>query len=237
MTTDSPRTPDLIGGHAALDLVNTVSWRLDNARRRDNLHDLPALAEWCQRAGLLDDVAAQEVLSAESGHPRRAQQALQDARALRELLHDLLAHSVDDGEPFGTIVAPSGLQDMLVDALAHSDLVGPPMHWQLTPHQAADLPRLLALQGLDLLQTPQLHLIRRCHGAGCGWLFLDRTRSHTRRWCSSSDCGNRDRARRHYAKHLEKPARKQVTRTKTTGLDPASARRSPYRSPLDPPSG
>ena len=100
-------------------------------------------------------------------------------------------------------MAPPGLLVLLVDALARSDLAGLPMRWQLTPHQPADIPRLLGLQALDLLQSPQLHQIRQCAGAGCGWLYLDRTRSHTRRWCSSSDCGNRDRARRHYARHRD----------------------------------
>ncbi|MEU2159926.1 CGNR zinc finger domain-containing protein [Streptomyces sp. NPDC019208] len=42
--------------------------------------------------------------------------------------------------------------------------------------------------------------VRLCQGPGCGRLFLDRSRSHSRRWCSSGDCGNRDRARRHYAR-------------------------------------
>ncbi|MFD3657498.1 CGNR zinc finger domain-containing protein [Streptomyces sp. NPDC058620] len=44
--------------------------------------------------------------------------------------------------------------------------------------------------------------MRRCDGPGRGWFFLDRTRSSSRRWCSSGDCGNRDRARarRHYAR-------------------------------------
>jgi predicted RNA-binding Zn ribbon-like protein len=43
--------------------------------------------------------------------------------------------------------------------------------------------------------------LRRCDDDGCGWLFLDTTRNHSRRWCSSGDCGNRDRARRHYARN------------------------------------
>ncbi|MEU2109343.1 CGNR zinc finger domain-containing protein [Streptomyces sp. NPDC019507] len=42
--------------------------------------------------------------------------------------------------------------------------------------------------------------LRLCQGPGCGWLFLDRGRSHSRRRCSSGDCGERDRARRHYAR-------------------------------------
>jgi CGNR zinc finger len=83
----------------------------------------------------------------------------------------------------------------------------------------------LALQVLDLLQSPHLHLhlLRRCHGPGCGWLFLDRTRSHTRRWCSSSDCGNRARARRHYARHRDQPPPKLRPSTARGGLNRPAA--------------
>jgi predicted RNA-binding Zn ribbon-like protein len=193
--------PGLIGGHCALDLVNTVSWRLDTSLRRDNLPDFAALVHWCHRADLLGQAAAQKLLDATAGHPRAARQALHDASALREHLYVLLAPLAGDSGPPPAVEAPPGLHALLLDALAHSDLTGLPMRWQLVPHQPADIPRLLALHALDLLQSPHLHLIRQCEGSGCGWLFLDRTRSHTRRWCSSSDCGNRERARRHYVRH------------------------------------
>ena len=212
MSTTSTPPPDLVGGHVGLDLVNTVSWRLDDNRRRDNLHDYAALIGWCQRAGLLDPATAHELLATAPGRPRLAQQTVHDVRALREHSHALLT-ALADGEPPRTVVTPPGLRALLLDALTHSDLTGPPMRWQLTPDQHPDIPRLLALQVLDLLQSPQLHLLRRCHGPGCGRLFLDRTRSHTRRWCSSSDCGNRDRARRHYARHRNQPTGKPPTRT------------------------
>ncbi|HVI75944.1 MAG TPA: CGNR zinc finger domain-containing protein, partial [Anaeromyxobacteraceae bacterium] len=39
----------------------------------------------------------------------------------------------------------------------------------------------------------------------CGWLFLDRTKARSRRWCSMKDCGNRAKARRHYAKVKASP--------------------------------
>nr|WP_264085191.1 CGNR zinc finger domain-containing protein [Kibdelosporangium phytohabitans] len=41
-------------------------------------------------------------------------------------------------------------------------------------------------------------MVGECSGPGCGWLFIDRTRNRSRQWCSSKDCGNRERARRHY---------------------------------------
>jgi predicted RNA-binding Zn ribbon-like protein len=201
MSTTSALARGLVGGHVALDLVNTVSWRLDTNRRRDNLHDYAALIGWCQRAGLLGPGAGRRLLAAAPGHPRLTQQTVHDVRTLREHAHTLLASLVDGGEPSRVVVTPPDLRALLLDALARSELTGPPMRWQLTPDQHPDIPRLLALQVLDLLQSPQLSLLRRCHGPGCGWLFLDRTRSHTRRWCSSSDCGNRERARRHYTRH------------------------------------
>jgi len=201
----STPAPSLIGGHVALDLVNTVSWRLDTERRRDNLRDYVAMIGWCQHAGLLSPGEARRLLAAAPGHPRLTEQAVRDVRALREDTHTLLASLVDDGEPSRVVVTPPGLRASLVDALAHSELAGPPMRWQLTPDQPPDIPRLLALQVLDLLQSLELPLLRRCHGPGCGWLFLDRTRSHTRRWCSSGDCGNRERARRHYTRHRDQP--------------------------------
>ncbi|MBA1941908.1 hypothetical protein HLX82_24475, partial [Escherichia coli] len=39
-----------------------------------------------------------------------------------------------------------------------------------------------------------------CEADGCGWFFVDESPNRTRRWCSSEVCGNRERARRAYAK-------------------------------------
>jgi predicted RNA-binding Zn ribbon-like protein len=50
--------------------------------------------------------------------------------------------------------------------------------------------------------------VRECSGDTCGWLFVDTSRNHSRRWCDMEDCGNRAKARRHYLrrKQLEAPA-------------------------------
>ena len=42
--------------------------------------------------------------------------------------------------------------------------------------------------------------IRECDGDTCGWLFLDTTRNHSRRWCDMRGCGNRAKVRRHRQK-------------------------------------
>jgi predicted RNA-binding Zn ribbon-like protein len=39
-------------------------------------------------------------------------------------------------------------------------------------------------------------VLRRCANPACRLLFEDGSRSHSRRWCDSAACGNRDRVRR-----------------------------------------
>jgi predicted RNA-binding Zn ribbon-like protein len=40
--------------------------------------------------------------------------------------------------------------------------------------------------------------VKQCAGEGCGWLFLDTSRNHLRRWCTMDECGNRAKMRRRY---------------------------------------
>jgi len=49
-----------------------------------------------------------------------------------------------------------------------------------------------------LVERADLTRLRECQDDDCGWLFLDGTKNGSRRWCSSADCGNRARAKRHY---------------------------------------
>jgi predicted RNA-binding Zn ribbon-like protein len=35
--------------------------------------------------------------------------------------------------------------------------------------------------------------------AGCRWMYLDRSRNHSRRWCSMADCGTEAMKRRYVA--------------------------------------
>jgi predicted RNA-binding Zn ribbon-like protein len=192
-------TVELVGGHVALDLVNTVSWRLDPPRRIEYLAGVSELATWLERVVVGGGQAAQLLEAQAPG--KAARQALLDVRDLREQLHTVLSPLADgSGAPTAVDVAPR-LNDRLTDAVAHSRLAGVPLRWAIEPVRPADVVRLLSLEVLDLLTLYDLARLRRCDGPGCGWVFLDRSRNHTRRWCSSADCGNRDRARRHYARH------------------------------------
>jgi predicted RNA-binding Zn ribbon-like protein len=70
------------------------------------------------------------------------------------------------------------------------------------PETDAFLPLHLVARALaDLLTSPRLSRVGRCDGVGdCGWLFLDATKNHSRRWCSMAGCGSRAKMRRYYAR-------------------------------------
>jgi predicted RNA-binding Zn ribbon-like protein len=57
----------------------------------------------------------------------------------------------------------------------------------------------IAKNAVDLLADGQsLAAMRECASDRCAWLFLDRSRNGTRRWCDMKVCGNRAKSRRHY---------------------------------------
>jgi predicted RNA-binding Zn ribbon-like protein len=52
----------------------------------------------------------------------------------------------------------------------------------------------------DLVCNADFPLIRACEGTACTLMFLDKTTSHVRRWCSMAVCGNRAKAAAHRAR-------------------------------------
>ena len=56
----------------------------------------------------------------------------------------------------------------------------------------------LAAACVELVQTVDVRQLKACplDQGGCGWLFLDRSRNGSRRWCTMDDCGAHAKARR-----------------------------------------
>jgi predicted RNA-binding Zn ribbon-like protein len=53
-----------------------------------------------------------------------------------------------------------------------------------------------ALPGLlELAASPEK--VRTCGNSGCDWLFIDRSRNHSRRWCDMGACGSRAKMQRY----------------------------------------
>jgi predicted RNA-binding Zn ribbon-like protein len=121
-----------------------------------------------------------------------ARRALTRAKQLRESLHALWT--------CGPPSELAAITNAYVSALGHRELrrAGNGVRWaerEVTLRTPVDR---LAANAVELLTEIPLDRVKRCDDAACGWLFLDSSHRQNRRWCSAADCGNRDRARRHY---------------------------------------
>lgn len=201
----------LVGGHPALDLVNTLERGipLEGVPPYDFLSDTSALLRWAVRVGLASDKEANRVGRAWREDPAAAQAGLAAMRDLREGLHLAMlaaippAHGGAAGEQVAAGAALVGLHERWSAAAARATLVldrdDPPrvrLAYGTVP--AMLVPDRTAEATLDLLLTADLTRVRRCPVAegGCGWLFLDQSRNGSRRWCRMADCGTTAKARR-----------------------------------------
>lgn len=139
---------------------------------------------------LLDPSELAEVAAQAETSPRKAANAHRRAIELRELLYAVL-RAFAEGAPPPRARFEQHRRLMWQDGR---------WEWQTTPVAALDLPAQVILDdALDLLARGAR--VRKCASDRCGWLFLDTSKNHSRRWCSMDSCGNRAKTRRHYERH------------------------------------
>jgi predicted RNA-binding Zn ribbon-like protein len=156
------------------------------------------LAEFGRSAGYLSASQTRRLIDESARQPARATAILRRAHALREAIwraFDVIAK--------GGRAEPSDLaaiHEEEVAALRHVRLqqgeLGIDYEW--TDELVLDRPLwAIARSASDLLRSPvDLRRVRECGSATCEWLFVDRSRNHSRRWCDMNDCGNRAKVRR-----------------------------------------
>jgi predicted RNA-binding Zn ribbon-like protein len=65
---------------------------------------------------------------------------------------------------------------------------------------------IAALTALHLMTSESLQRVGQCADEdGCGWLFVDTSKNHSRRWCDINDCGNRAKQRRYQKRTRRMP--------------------------------
>lgn len=177
--------------------ANTLMYRGSPAPM-DAVRDLPDLLDRLRDL----TVEARAALDAwASAQPDAAATLLTEAIALRELIFRLFA-AVAAGQP-ATEADLAALNAALAAAPPRRRLarLGTIYAWQAdaTPTAPALLAPVLWSAADLLVEAPQRR-IRVCSNPECGWLFIDASKNGTRRWCDMAACGNRAKAKRHYAR-------------------------------------
>ena len=185
-----------LGGHPALDFINTVDPR-EGEEKVEYLRSFDDLIDWAQGAGVLKRHEAREAKREAGRDARAAARALDRTLALREAMYLIFA-AVVARRP----VPADGVDELessYRQAMAHSHLArsAAAFHWRVGG--GLDQVRFhIARETVALLESDRLGRIKRCPGGSgeCGWLFLDRSKNASRRWCSMEGCGNCAKVRR-----------------------------------------
>lgn len=187
---------DFCGGHLAADFVNTVGTRAQAAQRQEHLVTYGDLVAWAEARAVLsrDDVAGLRAWARQ--HPAAARGDLGRALELREALYNVLAAIARGRRPRPEdLDAVNRFVNRSVGttlAMEHNRLVLRP-----PPATATDLIlQPVVRAAVELLTSVDAERLGICADESCGWVFMDRTRSRTRRWCDMKVCGNRAKVRR-----------------------------------------
>ena len=197
----------LVGGHPALDLVNTVERGIPSpgSTARDYLANATEVVAWAKLAGLLSDHEAATVVRGWRRDPPAAQASIDVLKEIREALHLTLLASVGtrDWSDAATEAALSLLHRRWLEALGRSEVVRSPAGVPGIVLRVGTDPAWLvsdraAESALDVLRSADMQRLRRCpvESGGCGWVFFDRSRNGSRRWCRMADCGTAVKSRR-----------------------------------------
>jgi len=202
---DIPPVPDhdieLSGGALALDFANTVGGT-HVSPTHDHLRDYGDIVRFAALAGGLAPSVAKRLAQRAERDPRRAAAVYELGIALREAVWAVFSALASGDVPRESDLALIG--DAAAAGAARSRLVydRDGVGWSL-PSDSDQLERPLweiARSAAELLISDEHDRIKECASTTCEWVFLDRSRNHSRRWCDMSDCGNRAKARRFHAK-------------------------------------
>jgi predicted RNA-binding Zn ribbon-like protein len=182
----------LVGGHLALDLVDTVSWQRNPRRATERLSDPARLADWLAVAAPLHGVRS--TFTPADLHGAAGRNALAAVRGLRDAARVALVAHVEQ-TPVDRRVAQI-IRDSYYQALAAAEVTPElPFRHRIDVTAPSQIEPLLSLALGELCRRDDLDRLRRCADTDCGWFFLDTSRNHSRRWCDPGDCGNRNRVR------------------------------------------
>ena len=185
----------LIAGHPALDLVNTLDWRF----REEGAEEL------LKSHGDLLEFAEQSRLHGLRHAARPTARTLKRCHKLREAIAEILYARIDGLTPGHALLKT-------LEQFIHAARLQQRLRWKhgrieldFAGHDADRVLWALSLSASDLLLSDAIDSVRACDNPECRWLFLDTSKNHTRRWCDMKLCGNRMKARRFKAQRKASP--------------------------------
>lgn len=183
-----------IGDHLALDFLNSIA--SPRGEPLEWIADGPAFLQWLEDSGKIqpdDRITALRTFSRVE-----LDDIAEEARQLREWFRKLLVRIKERGAGAISQKDIDKLNSNLITAAFSRQLQRGKdrrlrLIWKNDSFGRGMLLAPVAEAIAELLCEGDLNLVSKCGGPGCTLWFYDRTKSHHRRWCSQTVCGNRVR--------------------------------------------
>jgi predicted RNA-binding Zn ribbon-like protein len=190
----------LVAGHLALDFANTLDYRYDPDRLIDLLPTYESFLAFCRQSGIITAGQTRKLLGGVSEFD--SERVLKSVVELREALYFLILSAVHSRSPDESHLR--ALNGFLSEARAVNEVVWHKRRFVRSSGDVTEEPDGPLWQIADaagvLITSSDIDNVRECSEKTCRWLFLDRSRNHSRRWCDMQLCGNRSKAKRFYAR-------------------------------------
>ena len=195
---------ELIAGVLCLDFVNTLDDRF-SGEPKELLKHYVDLARFGEDTGILPTERVDHLFELSYTAPETAQRALEAAIELREVIFVVVWALIEKKPVPATALIL--LNQYIQDAAQHLNLIQTgsvqrdgPFEWRFddAPNNMEAPLWPIAHSAAELLASNQTQFIRACDSKACQWLFLDTSKSHRRRWCDMTTCGNRAKVLRFY---------------------------------------
>jgi predicted RNA-binding Zn ribbon-like protein len=196
---------ELLGGALCLDFLNTIH-EYGAPDPQEELHHWNDFIAFGHQTGAITQKEAKLLSRNANENPSIAGKALSMAKECREGLYRIFLAIAHSKSPSSNDMNLFNKQLARILPNLRLRKKGHDMEWTWK-EEHRDLDRILwpvMHSAAELLTSKERGLIRECGSQTCTWMFLDRSKNRTRRWCDMKTCGNRAKWRRFYSKQKEK---------------------------------
>src|SRR5687768_2896717 len=188
---------EFVGGSVALDFANTLGG-MHTAPTHEHLIEYSDLVEFCRSAGTVSVSQARRLIEEANRQPSKAAAVLRRAISLREAIWRVFDAFAKNGRAEPTDLATIHEEELAALRHARFQQSASDVDYAWTDDLLLDRPLwAIAHSAAELRRSKEdLARVRECGSETCEWLFIDRSRNHTRRWCDMNDCGNAAKVRR-----------------------------------------
>jgi predicted RNA-binding Zn ribbon-like protein len=184
-------TYKLVGEEISFDFINTISWR-GTEKEHDWLDKPQNFITWALASGIINTRKAKGLKLQPDAD---LENQLGQVHTTRNDLYKILIPLAFDKKPNSELIKKMNTMINKISRYHHID----PRNYQWVWDEPFSFTEVLApviWNAAHIITDLDHSRVRHC--PTCNWIFYDKTKNGSRKWCDMEDCGSRDKSLRYY---------------------------------------